>query len=70
MKDLHQSADTFLVVMNVVFPVDRDRHLPVSKYSVLFFIQNLYPFDDLLVLKLSVACIMITLLRYGLYENE
>ena len=55
MKYLHQSPYTFLVAVNIMLPVDRDRHLPISEYSVLLFIQRLDPFDDLLILNLSVT---------------
>ena len=55
MEYLHQSPNSFLIVMDVVLPIDRDRHLPISEYPVLFFIQRLDPFGNLLILNLSVA---------------
>ena len=55
MEYLHQSPDAFLVVMNVVLPIDRDRHLPISEYPVLLFIQHFDPFDNLLILNLPAT---------------
>ena len=55
MKYLHQSPYTFLVVVNIMLPVDSNRHLPVSENPVLFFVQFFYPLNNLFVLKLSAA---------------
>ena len=55
MEYLHQSPNSFLIVMDVVLTIDRDRHLPISEYPVLIFIQRLNPFGNLLILNLSVA---------------
>lgn len=55
MQYLHKSADSFLVKMCFVPPVNGYCHLTVSEDTVLFFVQFLYPFYKHFVYLLPFA---------------
>ena len=55
MQYLHKSANSFLVKMRFVPPVNGYCHLTVSEDTVLFFVQFLYPFNKFLIYLLAFA---------------